>query len=464
MQSVAEILKNEEMTMELSEVAQVLGSHITGDDCEFDGIAIDSRSLVRGDLYVALKGEHFDGHDFVSHAADQGACAVVVEHEVDCGLPAVVVSDTRLALGELAKHIRRGFHGPLIGLTGSNGKTTVKEMLAAILHEKGQVLATRGNFNNDIGVPLTLFRLKPFHDYAVIEMGANHAGEIAYLTGLASPSVALITNAAPAHLEGFGSLDGVANAKGEIFQGLVKGGVAIINQDDKYSDLWKACAKEHSIVTFGTNGSADVHATWQEGVDGSEIDLHAPEGSVHFSLAMPGKHNVMNALAASAAALAAGISLEEVKRGLESTLIVPGRSQRKSGLNGAVVIDDTYNANPASLGVALDVLAVCEGARLFVMGDMAELGDETLQLHRDAGKKVFASGVEAFFAIGDLSRVAVEEYTAAGGKNGFHFDTQDALVDAVTGRLHQGVTVLVKGSRSMRMERIVIALTEAGGS
>ena len=448
--------------MELNEVANILNASIVGDNCQFGNIAIDSRSLADGDLYVALHGENFDGHDFISHAVEQGAVATLVEKDVDCDIPYVVVSDTRLALGQLAKHIRKSFTGPLVGLTGSNGKTTVKEMLAAILEQKGSVLATQGNFNNDIGVPLSLFRLESRHDFAVIEMGANHPGEIRYLTNLASPTVALITNAAPAHLEGFVTIDGVANAKGEIFEGLVDDGIAVINHDDDYFKLWKACAKNHEVVSFGTDESADVFAEWVENNNGSEIDLHAPEGSVHISLALPGKHNVLNALASSAVALSVGAGLQDVKAGLESALTVPGRSQRKAGVNGSIIIDDTYNANPASLSAALDLLVSAEGAHVLVMGDMAELGDMTQELHKEVGLKVFAAGVDEFFAIGENSLLAIEAYCEAGGKNGHHFETQDALVDAVKGRLHSSMTVLVKGSRSMRMERIVIALTDLG--
>ena len=450
--------------MELSEAAKVLDAPMTGKDCSFRNIAIDSRSLGRGDLYVALRGENFDGHEFISHAIEQGAVATVVEKKAECPVPSIVVPDTRLALGRLASNWRSTFDGPLIGLTGSNGKTTVKEMLAVILERKGSVLATKGNLNNDIGVPLTLFRLQSHHRYAVIEMGANHAGEIGYLTNIAAPSVALITNAAPAHLEGFGSLDGVAKAKGEIFEGLSEEGVAVINFDDPYYDLWKSFAGKHDVVSFGLDEAADVSATWVKRSDGSEIELHATEGSVHISLAMPGRHNVMNALAASATALAVGASLADIKAGLETMLSVPGRSQRKSGVSGSVIIDDTYNANPASLDAALDMLCTGAGEKIIVLGDMAELGDDARMLHQEAGRKIFSSGVDAFYALGEFSCEAVKTYSDAGGENGFCFETQGALLDAIRTVLRADVTVLVKGSRSMRMERIVVALTDKGES
>ena len=450
--------------MKLSEAAKVLNASMTGEDCSFRNVAIDSRSLGRGDLYVALRGEHFDGHDFISHAVEQGAVATIVEKETEDTIPSVVVPDARLALGQLASHWRSAFDGPLIGLTGSNGKTTVKEMLAVILERKGAVLATQGNLNNDIGVPLTLFRLQSHHQYAVIEMGANHPGEIGYLTNITSPSVAVITNAAPAHLEGFGSLDGVAKAKGEIFEGLSEDGVAVINFDDPYYDLWKSFVGKHDIVSFGLDEAADVSAKWVKHPDGSEIELHAAEGSVHISLAMPGRHNVMNALAASATALTVGVSLADIKAGLETMLSVPGRSQRKSGMSGSTIIDDTYNANPASLDAALDMLCTGAGAKMIVLGDMAELGDDAKMLHQQAGKKIYSAGVDAFYALGEFSREAVKTYREAGGENGFCFETQDALLDAIKSVLHSDVTVLVKGSRSMRMERIAVALTDTGES
>jgi len=448
--------------MKLSDAAKILNAPMLGEDCTFESICIDTRSINTGDVYVALRGEHFDGHDFILNAVDEGAVAVIVEKKCESSIAQVVVEDTRIALGILAMKWRSDFSGPLIGLTGSNGKTTVKEMLAVILGQKGTVLATLGNFNNDIGVPLTLYRLQSNHQYAVIEMGANHPGEIQYLTKIVSPSVALITNAAPAHLEGFGSLDGVANAKGEIFQGLSGKGIAIINYDDPYFELWKNAANEHTVVSFGTSKKADVSATWAETAAGNEIELHTKDGSVHISLALPGKHNVMNALAACATALAVGADLSEIKMGLETVLSVPGRSQRKSGLNGSVVIDDTYNANPASLGAALNVLSSCEGIKILILGDMAELGAAAESLHRDAGTEVFNAGLDAFYATGEFSRHAIDAYNESDGKNGHYFETQDALVDTIKNNLSSNVTVLIKGSRSMRMERIVAALTEAG--
>lgn len=456
------------ISMKLSDAAKILEAPMIGEDGVFKNICTDTRSLSSGDVYVALRGDHFDGHDFISNAADEGAVAVIVDKKCKNKITQIVVEDTRIALGLLAMKWRSDFDGPLIGLTGSNGKTTVKEMLAGILGQKGPVLATLGNFNNDIGVPLTLYRLQPSHRYAVIEMGANHSGEIQYLTNIAKPSVALITNAAPAHLAGFGSLDGVAKAKGEIFQGLSDGGVAIINYDDPYFDLWKSYAKKHRVISFGTSEAADVYVTWLKEVDdfdhSNDIELHTKGGSVRVSLAMSGKHNVMNALAASAAALAVGADLSEIKTGLETTLEVPGRSQRKPGVNGSTVIDDTYNANPASLAAALNVLSSYEGTKILILGDMAELGAEAESLHRDAGNDVFAAGINAFYATGDLSRYAVNAYCDSGGQNGLHFETQDVLLDTVKKCLRDDVIVLIKGSRGMRMERIVAALTDTGES
>ena len=360
--------------MSLQEVARVVNGQLQGKDLIVHGVSTDSRSTDKQNLFVALTGPNFDGHNFVTTAVERGAVAVIVDRQMQSTCPQVIVEDTRIALGKLANAWRKKFAFPLIAVTGSNGKTTVKEMLTAILSVRHPVLATQGNLNNDIGVPLTLFRLSKQHEFAVIEMGANHAGEIAYLTDIAQPDVAIITNAGPAHLEGFGSLEGVAKAKGEIYGGLSETGTAIINADDCFNPLWREYCADHKTLTFALDNDADITASWSVDDKGSLINAKTPAGEVSIHLPLLGRHNVMNALAAIAGTLAAGITLTEIKTGLESLQPVRGRLQIKSGLNGSRVIDDTYNANPASLNAALAVLGDFTGQHFLALGDMGELG------------------------------------------------------------------------------------------
>ena len=346
------------MMLRLSEAAQAVNGRVVGADVAFDAISSDSRAIQSGDLFVALRGERFDGHDFVADCLQRGAVAALVDRQWNAGAagPLLVVEDTRLAMGTLASYWRGKFDIPVAAVTGSNGKTTVKEMLASILRENSAedaVLATQGNLNNDIGLPLTLFKLQASHRYAVIEMGMNHPGEISYLTRLAKPSVALVNNALQAHLEGLGSVEAVAHAKGEIFEGLADDGTAIINADDKFASLWKQLAAPRKIMTFGLSAEADVSADYHLEADSSAITLKTPSGSVALRLPVPGLHNVRNAVAASAAALAIGVSLSAIVAGLQSYGGVKGRLQRKPGKQGATIIDDTYNANPASMRAAI---------------------------------------------------------------------------------------------------------------
>jgi UDP-N-acetylmuramoyl-tripeptide--D-alanyl-D-alanine ligase len=455
--------------MDLFEAAQATGGTAAVSGHVFAGVSTDSRSIGAGELFVALRGERFDGHDFVRDVLARGAAAAVVDHAWasvhGTGLPILAVEDTRLALGALAAHWRSRFAMPLIGITGSNGKTTVKEMCAAILREHERrddldpgetVLATTGNLNNDIGLPLMLLRLSAGHRAAVIEMGMNHPGEIAYLTGLARPTVALVTNAQRAHLEGLGTLAEVARAKGEIFAGLVEDGVAVINADDAQASLWRALAGRRSVVTFGLAADADVRARVRPGAFASEVRLTTPQGSVEFELPVPGRHNVGNAAAAAAAALAAGVSLGTVAEALSRYAGIKGRLQRRSGAKGALIIDDTYNANPDSMRAALDVLAGLPGRRLFVMGDMGEVGEAAGQFHDEIGGYAKSQGIDRLFALGELSVAAAHNF----GAGGEHFARIDDLIAAVRGELGGDVTVLVKGSRFMRMERVVEALVE----
>jgi len=446
----------------LSQAAAAIGAELVGPDVAFDAVTTDSRAAGAGDLFVALKGERFDGHQFVATALAQGAVAALVERGAILapGVSALLVADTRIALGQLAAFWRSRFAIPLVAVTGSNGKTTVKEMLACILgaaltpEEAAagmDVLATRGNLNNDIGLPLTLLSLRATHRYAVIEMGMNHPGEIRYLTRIAKPDVALVNNAHAAHLEGLASVEQVARAKGEIFEGLSADGCAAINADDAYAGLWRELAGAHRIIAFGVEPGAQVTAAFKLGGHGSELALHTPQGDCALTLQVPGMHNVRNALAAAAAAVALGIGLAAIAAGLSRFAGVKGRLQRKPGLHGAALIDDTYNANPGSVRAAIAVLAAAPGKKMLVLGDMGELGPEAEELHRQIGETAKHSGVDRLFALGDLSRFAAESF----GAGGRHFERIQELLAEVENLLAPDVTLLVKGSRFMQMERVV---------
>lgn len=441
--------------MTMVQASQVLAAPLRGGDCVFDSVSTDTRSIESGALYVALKGERFDGHDFIADAERGGAVGVVVSQLMDSSLPQIQVVDTRLALGELAAAWRLQFKGPVIGITGSNGKTTVKEMVASILSEKGQVLATRGNFNNDIGLPLTLLRIRENDEFAVIEMGANHSGEIDYLTQLTRPDVAVITNAGPAHLEGFGSIEGVARAKGEIYAGLQETGTAVINADDAYAAYWLTLCEHKEVLRFGLQAQdADVKGEWQPSEAGGHLAITTVDGRCELKLALPGQHNAMNALAATAASIAAGATLENVQRALSRFKSVKGRLNVYTTQSGMKVIDDTYNANPASLDAGLDVLTQMDGRHWLVLGDMGELGEDSRALHQQAGRSAKQKKLHCLLAIGENSQEAVRSF----GENATHFLNQDALITYIKKHSGSDVNVLIKGSRSMHMEQIVEAL------
>ena len=455
--------------MDLYEAAQATGGTATAEGHAFTGVSTDSRAIAAGELFVALKGDRFDGHDYAREVLAHGAAAAMVRDDWaakhGAGLPLVRVADTRIALGRLAAHWRRQFDLPLIGITGSNGKTTVKEMCAAIMREHERrdeldpaeaVLATEGNLNNDIGLPLMLLRLSAGHRAAVIEMGMNHPGEIGYLAHIARPTVALVNNAQRAHLEGLGSLAEVARAKGEIFKGLADEGVAVVNADDPHADLWRQLAAGRAIVAFGLDGPADVMASARAQGFGSVVTLTAAQGTVEFELPVPGRHNARNAAAAAAACLAAGVSLGTVAEALTCYAGVKGRLQRRAGLKGALVIDDTYNANPDSMRAAIDVLAGVPGRRIFVMGDMGEVGAAAGQYHDEVGGYAKSAGIDRLFALGDQSAAAVHNF----GGGAEHFRKPEELATALRRELGEDVTVLVKGSRFMRMERVVAAIVE----
>ncbi len=445
--------------LRLREAAGLLDGSVSGADVAFTAVATDSRRLPAGALFVALTGPNFDGHEFVAAAREQGACAALVERPAADPLPQLRVADTRLALGRLAAAWRSRFTGPLIALTGSNGKTTLKEMIAAILRLRGPTLATEGNLNNDLGVPLTLLRLTGEHAHAVIEMGANHHGEIAYLTGLARPDVAVINNAGPCHLEGFGDVAGVARGKGEIFQGLGPDGVAVINRDDVYADYWAGLNAGRRMVDFGLDQPAQVRGRVLDPAR-NRFRLTADEEEVEITLPLPGRHNVRNALAAAAAALAVGATLAEVRQGLENLRGVGGRMQRLVGWHGGAVIHDAYNANPASLAAALAAVGTEPGRKWLVLGDMLELGPTAEALHAQSGREARTAGFERLYAVGEHSRAAARAFA----DGGVHYENVEALIAELTRDLENGepAIVLVKGSRGMRLERVAAALADAG--
>ena len=449
--------------MRLAEILEPLGGRLQGADRRFEAVSTDTRSLPPGALFVALRGPRHDAHAFLAEAEKAGAVAAMVEAGAPVapsGLPRVQVADTRLALGRLGALWRARFPGPLIGLTGSNGKTTVKELLAAILGAAGPTHATRGNLNNDIGVPLTLLGLRPGHRHAVIEMGANHAGEIAYLAGLAAPDVALITNAAPAHLEGFGSLEGVVAAKGEILDALGPEGVAVLNADDPHCATWRTRAAGRQVLDFGLQAAAAVRGTWRPAPTGLYLELETPAGGLGLDLPLAGRHNAANALAATAAALAAGLDLDTVARGLARARAPRGRLEPRPLPGGGLLLDDSYNANPGSLAAGLEVLAAAPGPRWLVLGDMGELGAEGPELHARAGRLARDLGIEALWALGPLAA----EAALAFGPGGRAFTDREALLAALAGALAgERPTVLVKGSRAMAMERVAAALAPRHG-
>jgi len=437
--------------LSLQKIAEMTGGELHGADFAIDSVATDSRLVKSDQLFIAIKGERFDAHDFVADLAGK-AGAALVSKKVDCDLPQIVVGDTLQALADLASAWRKQFKKPVIGLTGSNGKTTLKEMIAAILSLEGNVLATHGNLNNDIGMPLTLLRIRENHDFAVIEMGANHFGEIDFLTKIARPDVAVINNAGAAHLEGFGNLEGVAQAKGEIFIGLGTHGIAVINADDQFADYWNDSNKGREVFTFGINNESTISGRLLS--DGG-LMIKAGGNEVRANLKLLGRHNAMNALAATAVCTALGIKLDTIIEGLESLQPVKGRLAPVSGINNSQILDDTYNANPDSAVAALDVLAQRKDT-VFVLGDMGELGENTEKLHESIGEKAKVVGINQMYCLGDYSAKACEKF----GINGKSFKDMDTLLKSLKENMKENMTILVKGSRTMRMERAVEALSQ----
>lgn len=416
------------------------------------GVCIDSRLLKPGNLFIAIKGENFDGHDFIKEVEAKGALAVVVNHEIPgVHLPQFIVEDTILALAKIATAYRQEIACPVIALTGSNGKTTVKEMIASILPAPSH--ATKGNLNNHIGAPLSVMELNKQHRYAVFELGANHPGEIAHTVAIVKPDITLINNIAPAHVEGFGSIDGVARAKGEIHQGLSSGGTAIVNDDDAYSHYWDHLFADKKVIRFSAIHPADVCAqdVRLDTHGRSHFSLILPNSRTDIELQVPGLHNVRNALAAAACCYAAGISIQDIQRGLNHFGGVKGRLTVLTGKNHSTVIDDTYNANLRSVLSALEVLAERPGKKIFVFGDMGELGEWAAQHHQEAGLAARQLGIDSLLSCGSNSRLASEAF----GEGGQHFSSQEELVQFVIKELASDTTVLVKGSRSSAMEKIV---------
>ena len=443
----------------LSEVAEALGGRLLGANAQFSAVSTDSRKIEPGQLFIALTGPNFDGHDYLHDVAASGATAALVERSIaDVALPQLQVADTRIALGQLGALNRQAYTGPLAAITGSSGKTTVKEMLASILRAGlgGEVLATRGNLNNDLGVPLTLLELNSQHVAAVIELGANHVGEIAYTVGLARPQVAILNNAGTAHVGEFGGPDKIVEAKGEIIEGLAADGVAVLNLDDQAFAVWNARASGKKVLSFALrNAAADFYASDIQGdVRGCPaFTLHGLAGEARVQLNLLGEHNVANALAATAAAYAMGVPLVGIRCGLESLQPVKGRAVAQLATSGARVIDDTYNANPVSMCAAVDILTAFSGRTVLVLGDMGELGEWAEQGHRDVG--AYAAGkVNALYAVGPLMRHAV----AAFGAEGRHFADQANLIEALAAEQGPSTTLLIKGSRSAAMEKVVSAL------
>ena len=445
----------------LSDIALHIGGKISGSDVEVAGFSSDTRSLKTGELYVALTGKTFDGNNFVKEAINNGAAATIVSKDIDCDFPYIKVSDVHLALGKIASLIRARSKAFLIAVTGSQGKTTVKEMIGSILSINYSTLITKANFNNTIGVPLTLLQLEDHHDYAVIEMGADCHGEVEFSAVMARPDISLITNANEAHVEGFGSLEGIVEAKGEIIDPTVADGSVLLNADDRNIKNWASRAGKRNVVQFSQSKSSAEYFASDVLIDtGGEVSfvLNTLDKSLSISLQLLGKHNVINAVAAAAAALEAGAELDHVKLGLERLLPVSGRLTPLFGLNQCRVIDDTYNASPTSFKAAIDVLASFPEPKILLAGDMRELGAEAKNFHEEIGKYAFQTGINELFAVGKLSAFMAKGF----GSKAKHFKTMGALIDACKVKANSSTTFLIKGSRGSEMELVVNSLRENG--
>lgn len=442
------------LNLRLSEIALWTRGSLIGADAPVRGVCTDTRKLGGGELFVALQGERQDGHDFVAAAAAHGAAAALVARKVDAPIPQVLVTDTLLALGDLASAVRAQRRARVIGITGSNGKTTVKTLTASILARHGRTHVNAGNFNNEIGLPLTLLEMPEDAEYAVLEMGAGKPGDIAYLAAIARPEIGLVNNIAPAHLERMGSLEGVAGTKGALYQALPGDGIAVINADDAFAGFFAGLAGTRRVLRFGLDHAADIGAEIRALGAASDFVLNTPQGATEVMLPLAGRHNVMNALAAASIACALGVPLATIREGLEQAPTVAGRLLRYVTRAGWTLIDDSYNANPGSTAAAIATLALEAGQPWLVLGDMAELGPDAERLHGEIGTLARRSGIARLYTVGRLSRAA----SAAFGAGAEHFADQPALVAALRAALKPGVVCLVKGSRSSAMDRVVAAL------
>lgn len=449
--------------LRLKKVAEWMNAELKGDDKSISGIAIDSRALAENELFFALNGERVNGHRFIDDAVKRHAAGVVVSETVNSCLPQLYVSDTRIALGQLAKHYREEFFLPMAAITGSYGKTTVKEMLASILKVEGPTLSTEGNLNTDIGVPLTLMRLRAEHQFAVIEMGARKKGDIQYLMELAKPTVVLINNAGIAHIEVFGSEDEVKKAKGEMFSYLEPSGTVVMHECDPHSHYWKSLLHGQKIFTFGLSPDANVRFSGlHQNPQNSTFKIQYQNNSIGVTIKVPGEHNLRNAMAASSLALCMGASLLSVKKGLEQFYPAKGRLEFKTINNQIKIIDDTYNANPVSMRAALSVLAMQSGEKILVMGDMLELGQYAKTWHQDIGEEAKRLKVDKLFGFGPLTEAAVQAF----GENARHYKEKINLIEDLKQSLDKNatITILVKGSRGMQMEEVVSAVQNLTGS
>ena len=445
----------------LIELSTAINGQLLGESLTINAISTDSRALQAGDVFLALQGPNFDGHKFLTQASELGCSAVIVQKaQAELNIAQIVVADTHQALGEIAAYVKAKVAPKTVAITGSSGKTTVKEMVAAILNRLGNVLATQGNFNNDIGVPLTLLRLEEKHDFAVVELGANHIGEIAYTSALVQPDVAIINNIAAAHLEGFGDLCGVARAKGEIFSGLSTGGVAIYNQDTKWADKWQWRLSDKTVRRFSCQGRADCYSH-QEILDDNgcaNFKLTTPIGSTYIELTVPGHHNVCNAVAAATIALEFGASLDDIRLGLAEMAEVKGRLNLHQLNSKTKLIDDSYNANVESINAASDLLASYPGRRILILGDMGELGSEARRYHQEVGEHAKSKNIDDLLTLGVLSQNTTEAFYQGQDSQAQHFSNKEKLISRLQQLLQgedQQVTMLVKGSRSAHMEYVV---------
>lgn len=445
--------------LSLQDIARITDGQLIGENVIINQLSTDSRTLARGELFLALKGPNFDGHRFAEQVLEQGAAALIVDHQLSLAIPQVIVADTRVALGRIGAYVKTTVAPKTVGITGSSGKTTVKEMVTAILSRLGNVLATKGNFNNDIGVPLTLLRLEPKHDYAVIEMGANHIGEIAYTTNLVKPDVAVINNIAAAHLEGFGDLCGVARAKGEIYEGLSEQGVALYNKDCRYANKWQWRLTDKTVRTFSCLNQADYQSSDVVLDDNgcASFQFTSPKGSCLIELAVPGKHNVCNAVAAATIALEFGASLDDIRLGLAQMTPVKGRLNLHQISAQCKLIDDTYNANVESIKAGIDLLASYAGRRVLILGDMAELGADARSYHQEVGEYAKLQQMDDLLTLGVLSQCSADAFE----ERGVHFSSRQQLLEYLEQILadeSQQISILVKGSRSAHMEHVVDAI------